>query len=271
VARATRPYSTVRATGTQGLSLLLTWSASNDTLSWRASWDEQIRNRLGTPAWTLERTLKANLNWAPIGLGETRLTPTLSAEWRQSATEQRLQGQLGTNIKTGPSEWQLGMSLRQGYRPATDRRDRTLAPSLRWEYTAWPQLRPSLRWQGSMEALAHPVYGERITMTHELMARLSWLPAEGWRNELTLTYRSREPSWELRNRLTAPSPIGTINSEATLTWRNNRLQGDVTAGAGWTLGDMWHISGNLGYGMVLTAGDAFRQAVHAAITLKASF
>lgn len=267
-----RPYRTEGSPGNQGVNATLNWTQSADVVSWTAAWSESWRNRIGTATWSSERSAKLDLRWVPVNVGTMRLTPTMTVDWSHSARETRWRGSVNARLQERYTDWQFGLRFGQGYRPATERGDRSASLSIRWEDRGtWYGFRPSVRWQGSLETLTHPAHGDRTTTQHELQGRLVWEPDSGLRNEITLTYRSRDASWVLANRISWPSPIGQVSADTTLTWKDDKLVGSTTASMGWSFGEMWSLGATVMHGFDLVPGSDFRQAVNLGVTLGASF
>lgn len=266
-----RPYHTDGTTGSQGADLTVRWSDSADAVSWAVTWRETLRHRLETDALRWERSIGTTLRWATVELGPLAWTPQLRLSWDDTEQEDRGQAQLTGGLRTDHSVWQLGVTLAQGYRPAIERTARSLSTNLDYEFRGWPTLTPSIRWQGAWEHLTHPVYGERSDVQHVLRGRLTWKLDAGLQNQLDLSYRSRDASYELVNRLTFPTDWGTASAEAKAEWRTGRLEGTATASTSWRLGDMWGVQVRMGYAMTWRPGDTVRHGLHAGASLTASF
>ncbi len=268
-----RPYRTDgRGPGDQGADLTIRWRDSTDAVSWTVTWTETLRHRIGTDTVRWERSAATEFRWATVALNAAEVTPTLRLSYDDTVREDRWQAQLSGRIRTDDTNLQLSGTLTQGYRPAVERRERTLATNVRWEYTGWAGLTPSVNWQSSWQFLTPPVYGDRLTDRHELTGRLTWEPEEvPWKNELSLTYRSRDDSLALTNTLSVPTDWGTIRITANAMLRDEVLRGDVSASSAWTFGEMWNLGAQLGYTFIHRPEDATRHALIAGVFLTATF
>jgi hypothetical protein len=73
----------------------------------------------------------------------------------------RWSARLNADLARAPVPFRFAVSLGQGFRPATERTERTFGYSVTWEHAGWEGLRPSFRWDRSRTVLSHPRYGEQ--------------------------------------------------------------------------------------------------------------
>ncbi len=270
--KGSRPYRTDGSPGDQGADLTIHWRDSSDAVSWTVTWKETLRHRIGTDTLRWERSADTEFRWSAIEINATEFSPTLRLSYNDTVREHRWQAELSGRIRTHDTNLQLSGTLVQGYRPAVDRRERSLSTNVRWEYTGWAGITPNVRWQSSWQFLTHPVYGERLTDRHDLTGRLTWEPEDApWKNELSLTYRSRDDSLALTNSLSLPTDWGAIRVAANATLRDEVLRGDVSASSGWTFEEMWNLGAQLGYTFIHRPEDTVRHALHAGVSLTATF
>ncbi len=269
---AFRPYASDGATGDQGADFTLRWSDSGAGLAWSATWRENLRHKLETEDVRWERSIQGTLRWGELTFGAVKWTPQLRLTWEDTQREDKAQAQLTGGLNFGDSVMQLGATVAHGYRPATERTERSLSTNVQWEYRGWPTLTPSLRWQGSWQLLTHPAYDEPVLdERHDLRGQLDWEFEEGWRNRLEFSYRTRDATLEIKNSLSIPTDWGTATVESKAEWRRGTLEGTASASSSWRLADMWSARFSLGYAMSWRPGDAPAHGIHAGASLTASF
>ncbi len=271
-ASAFRPYRTGGSPGDEGVDLSANWTWSSGALTLTSSWKETLRHRIGGEDWRWERSVSGDARWSALEAGGAEFTPRLRLSWEDTQHEDRVQGRLSGSVRSGDTRWELSTTLTQAYRPAIERTERSLSANVRWEYRGWAGFVPSANWQGSWQLLLHPVYGERVTDRHDLAARLTWTPAEAeWRNELSISYASRDDSLGVTNRLSLPTDWGTLIGEASATWKEGLVEGKASASTDWALGDMWMLKARIGYALKYQVEDTVRHGLHAGVSLTASF
>ncbi len=245
-----RPYRTDGRPGDQGADLTVRWEEEIDLLRWTVTWNESLRNRIGREELRWERSASTDFRWSRIELGELDFRPRLRLTYGHTARETSGQARLTGDIRLTDTRFDVSATVGQAFRPAIERTQRTISGSIKWSYTGWTGLTPSLEWQGSWELLMHPRYDDRLTEEHDLSGKLVLEPEDAdWTNELSLRYRGRDGSYTLSNRLSMPTDWGTLSGHADATWKDGHLQGSVSTTGGWAVGDMWRLNAELGYTM----------------------
>jgi len=270
-ARGVRPFRSRGHPGDEEFVLALKWTEGTDLLSWNASWTETLKHRLLNATWTRSSNGRVDLRWKTWEFDGGRLAPraTLSLEATPQETRWSVQGR--GQLEVEKENFQLGATFGQGYRPATERRERTFSLSLRWESGAWGAFKPALTWKRSWQLLTHPRYGEKLTQDQEATLRLSWEPDLPWTNELTLTYKGREGSFSLTDRFAWPLELGTISVQASATSKQGKLEGKVSGAYGQPLAEGWDLGLELGYAFGGEKSSDFVQGLYGRISLIASF
>ena len=269
-ARLAQPYRSRGTPGETELSLSATWTGGVEGLSWKATASSTFTRGPSAGGWTPTCRTRVELRWSPWAFEGGKLTPTATVELSQS------QGETGWDVvatgllQLGKATWRLNLAFGQGYRPASQRLDRDLSLSLRWEYRGWDAITPTLNWKRTWQLLSHPCYGEKITEKTEATLRVSWRPDAPWRNDLTLNYKGTG-GVSLTDRLSWPLEEGTISAQASATWKGGKLEGKLLASYGRPLAEGWDLSGELGYAFGSEPGEGINQGLFGQLSLVATF
>jgi len=279
-----RPFRTRDDPGAQSFLLTARWSAEAGVASWTATWQEALHHSLTTATWRNERTLQANVRWKPWTVVGTELAPRLSGTWKATPAEWRWETRIETDLTRSPVMFRLGLSAGQGFRPGTERSDRTLGLSLSWDHSGWEGIRPSMSWTRSWTVLSHPRYADQITDREEASLQVTWAPPGArWRDTLSVTWKPQEESLSLTNRLTWPLELGALAADTTATLRRDGLEVKTAAQLGIPLdailkavggrpvGDAWGLSAKAGYVFGLRPETDAKHALVLGVTLAVRF
>ncbi|HAF70707.1 MAG: hypothetical protein XD60_0862 [Acetothermia bacterium 64_32] len=269
-AQALRPFRSQGDPGNEKLVLSLRWTEGAGLVSWNAYWTENLEHHLLDPAWTRSSTGQVDLRLKAWEFPGGRLAPRASLSLKSAPGETRWSVKGIGQLELGKEGFQLGVTFGQGFRPASQRRERTLALSLRWESRAWEGLKPILSWERSWQLLYHPQYGEKLTQDQEATLRLLWQSDLPWTNELTLTYED-EGALELVDRFSWPLELGTISLFASANFEEGELEGKVSASYGQPLMEGWDMGVEVGYVLGGSRSSGPVQGLYGRLSLVASF
>jgi len=244
----------------------VSWEGRREGTSWQARWSENWR-RQGR-GWQRTASGQLTLTWPSWSFSLGEVSPRASA--RVSLQPGEWDWQLSTTARVAFSQasLQLGATYGENYREVRERKEQDLSLNLRWEYTGWPGVRPSLTWRRAWELLSHPTYGRRMTEKTDATLRVSW-QGEPWTADLTLTYRSQPPSLRLSHRWSWPLALGTVTVEVRGRWEEERLTGEVVARYGQPVAEGWDASLELGY--LVGGRDSLDHGLYGRLSLVASF
>lgn len=268
--RGLRPFRTSGYPGDEELRFTTSWTEGIGFLSLDASWEEVLRHRPLTGEWRRESAARVDLRFGSWSLALGQFVPRTTFRYQRTPAESRWEVQGSGQLKIGPQSWQLGVTLGQGFRPATERSDRALSLTLQWDWGGSQGVRPSLRWQRNLRWLSHPLYGEQLTDTQEAVLAIV-MAAAPWRDELSLTYKGEKNSWDLTNRLSWPLGFGTLSANTSVTWKGGELGGRVAGQLRGPLAKGWDLGGEVGYTFGLHPEHPFRQGFYGELSLIASF
>ncbi|MGC9530060.1 MAG: hypothetical protein ACP5G2_05505 [Candidatus Bipolaricaulaceae bacterium] len=270
-ATGVRPYRTQGRPGDEELTLTTKWTSGTDHLSWNATWTESLQHRILDTAVRRSTNLRVDLRWPTWTFPDGRFAPRGTVRWLTDAQETRWSFQGQGSLEVGQSNWQLGLGFGQAYRPASGRRDRSLSLSLRWTYTGWSDVEPSFQWRAEWQVLEHPRYGVRVSGAPEATLGLIWGGEALGRNDLTLTYKGKDQSFTLTDRLSLPVEVGSLNAQASATLKDGSLEGKVTVRMGQALAAGWDVGVEAGYVFTGRENEPFRHGLYGQASLIASF
>lgn len=265
-----RPFRTSGYPGDEELGFTTSWTEGIGSLSWTASWEEVLRHRPLTGEWRHESAAHVDLRFGSWSFALGQFVPRTTFRYQRTPAESRWEVQGSGQLEIGPTSFQLWVTLGQGFRPATERYDRTLSLTLQWGWGGLRGVQPSLRWQWNRRELSHPLYGEQLTDTQEAVLALV-MAAAPWRDELSLTYKGEEGSWDLTNRLSWPLGFGTLSANTSATWKGGQLEGRVAGQLKGPLAKGWDLGAEVGYAFGLHPEHPFRQGFYGELSLIASF
>ncbi len=279
-----RPFRTHGDSGEESFLLTATWTAGTETVSWTATWREALRHHLAANAWRDERTIQGDVRWSPWRVGASEFTPRLSGSWKATPADWRWEARFSSDVRQPAISLRFGLTAGQGFRPGTERSDRTLALSFSWEHHGWDGIRPSLRWERSWTVLSHPRYADHVTEREEASLRVVWAPTGvRWRDTFSLTWNPQERSLAVTNRLTWPFEAGSLAADTSVTLKRDALEVKTTAQLGVPLdailravgakpaGDAWGLSAEAGHTLGVKAGADPRHALVLGVTLAVRF
>lgn len=282
-----RPFRTLGRPGEETIVLTAKGEGEGRGIRWTATVQETLRHSLDTDAWRDERAANLTLRRGTQRIWGTEVTPTFSGSWTTTATEWRWSGQMNADLVQAPVLLRLGVTVGQGFRPATERSDRSLGLSFSWESSQWEGVRPSLRWSRSWTLLSHPRYADQLTEKEEVALRASWEPrGAGWRDTLTATWKRPEGSLSVTNRLSWLLDRGAVSSDSSLTLKGGAIEAKVGVELGLPLDallaalgsrplggawDAWGLSAEAGYILKLPRAGELTHALFVGATFAVKF
>lgn len=236
----TRPVRTQGSLGTETFTLTGKLSGG-EGIFYRASGTERWTHSLSGGEWSFARSLEGELRFPSFTLSLGKLGPRVSLKFNQDPAETRVRGSFLANLEGAPGRVQLTLTGEQGWRPATERTDRTLSLSLSWGYSGWPGVQPSLSYTRSTKILLHPRYPSQTSETQAIRAELLWDLGGGNRDRLSLSW-SLDEGLKLGNKLVYKGPWGTSEAEVAVTLKEGKITGTGGVQAGLALGSGWGVS-----------------------------
>lgn len=279
-----RPFRTSGKQGEESFVLTVAGAGEIGPIGWTANAKEALRRSLDTGAWHDERTAALTLHRGSRQVGPITVTPHFSGSGKVTAAEWRWKGELSADLSQGPASLRLGATVEEGHWPHTGRSDRSVALSLAWEHSGWDGIRPSVRWDRSWTLLSHPRYDDQLTAKEELVLRVAWEPPGArWRHTVSVTWKPREGSLVVTNRLSWPLASGALAAEGSLTVKEGTITVEATAEIGLPLdalltavgagpvGEGWGLSAEASYALRARPGEGPTHALSGGATLSIRF
>ncbi len=278
----TRPFRTSGRPGDETFQATLRGGGSTTGFTWNATAEETLRHALAADTWTAEHSVQGELRWRPVTLGTSQFTPQASGAWSMKPAEVRWSARLAADLARAPVSFRFSLNLGQGFRPATERAERTLGYTVTWDHAGWEGIRPSFRWDRSWTVLSHPRYGEQTSEKEELSLRVSWERA-GVRNSLGVTWKPGEGSASLTNRISGFGRGASFTVDTTGTLKGGTLELRTAGQMGLPLdvalealgrkpvGDAWGVTVELTHSLKLSPPAGLRQALAVGVTLAVRF
>jgi len=269
-AQLVQPFRSRGTLGDTEISLSTTWTGGVEELSWKATASSTLRRRSPKEGWSSDNRVRVELRWSPWTFEGGRLTPNATVQFTYNPQEWGWNAQATGLLQLEETTLRLGLTLGQGYRPASERSDRDLSLSLRWEYRGWEGVTPVLTWKRTWQLLSHPRYGEKLSGKVTATLRVSWRPDAPWQNDLTLSYKGMG-GVSLTDRFSWPLETGTISAQASATLKGGKLEGKITAGYGQPVAEGWDLSAELGYAFGGDLDQGIKQGLFGQLSLIATF
>lgn len=263
---AREPFTHRGLWGGEEISGEVSWEGRREGVSWDASWVENWRRR--AHGWNRTASGQLTLTWPEWDFSLGEVSPRASAQLSLQPEEWSWQLSTTARIRLSEATLQLGATYGENQRVVRELKKRDLNLNLRWEYTGWSGVRPSLSWRYSWQLLSHPLRGSQLTEKMDATLRVSW-QGEPWSSDLTLAWRSQPPNLRLTHRLSWPLVQGTLSVETSGRWEGGELTGQVVARYGQPVAEGWDASFELGY--LLGAGASVDHGFYGRLSLVASF
>ncbi|MCK4356447.1 hypothetical protein KAW44_05130, partial [Candidatus Bipolaricaulota bacterium] len=196
-------------TGSEKWGLSANWNTKFDQITTKLAYTFASRRSLPVGTFRTTQEAKLNLRFDPFDLSDWKLTPSLDLSITNNEGLLSLTG-AGT-LRTVLDPFSVRTTYRREISGLGEEKMQTKESfTLNIDYTGLPDLKPNLTYSQNTSAVTYQ--GEtRPTVTRNLTGRLTWTPADGTRDRLSLSVRG--VTHEEETTLTA-----TLNNSYTFSY-----------------------------------------------------